>query len=100
MESDREPWQLYFEDFRERARRIPADSFERGALLYEAAHDTYEQTTNRLTANGLPAEHALVIGRLFGAVVKSWVDRGENDVDRLQSELRTHYEQWHNAIKR
>jgi hypothetical protein len=100
MESDREPWLHYFEDFRERARRIPADSFDRGALLYEAAHDAYEQTTNRLTANGLDAERALIIGRLFGTVVKSWVDSGDNDVDRLESALRFHYEEWHNAMMR
>lgn len=94
MESDREPWRHYFEDFRERALRIPVDSFDRAALLYEAAHDAYQQTTNRLTANGLDAERALVIGRLFSTVVKGWVDNGENDVDRLESELRSHYEEW------
>lgn len=94
MESDREPWRQYFEAFRERARRIPADSFERGALLYEAAHDAYEQATNRLTANGLGADRALLIGRLFGTVVKTWVDSGEHDIGRLESELRSHYEEW------
>lgn len=94
METDREPWRHYFDDFRERARRIPLDSFDRAALLFEAAHDTYESTTNRLTSQGWDAERALVVGRLFGSVVKDWVNRGDADVDRLQNELRSHYEEW------
>lgn len=94
MAPDNEPWRDYFEDFRKRASRIPPDSFDRATLLFEAAHDTYERTTNRLTAGGWDAERALVVGRLFGSVVKDWVNRGADDVDRLQEELRSHYENW------
>ena len=94
MDSEHEPWRHYFELFRARATRIPPDAFDRAALLYEAAHDAYETTTNRLTAAGWDEERALVIGKMFGAVVKDWVHRGDGDVDRLQSELRSHYEEW------
>lgn len=89
-----EPWQQYFDDFRGRAERIPADAFDRGRLLSEAAHDTYQQTTDRLTAAGLDGDRALVLGRMFGAVVKEWVADGGQDVARLEQELRLHYQQW------
>ena len=94
MEMDSEPWRRYYDEFHKRATRIPADAFDRPTLLYEAAHDAYETTTNQLTRAGWDAERALVIGRLFGTVVKEWVNGGAGDVDRLQSELRSHYEEW------
>ncbi|MGQ0561033.1 MAG: hypothetical protein ACT443_04070 [Gemmatimonadota bacterium] len=89
-----EPWKQYFDDFRSRSERIPPDAFDRGALLYEAAHDTYQSTTDRLTAAGWDAERALVVGRLFGTVVKEWLDRDGRNVDGLERALRTHYQSW------
>ena len=94
MKPDDEPWRQYFNEFSRRATRIPPDAFDRASLLYEAAHDAYETTTNQLTAAGWDEERALVIGRMFGTVVKEWVNRGAGDVDSLQSELRSHYEEW------
>lgn len=94
MDRELEPWQRYYDAFAERAGRIPADAFDRSALLYEAAHNAYQSTTNDLTAAGWDEEHALTIGRLFGSVVKQWVDRGDRSVAALQAELRTHYQQW------
>lgn len=91
---DKEPWKDYLEEFRQRADRIPADAFERGALLYEAAHDAYQKTTNRLTSAGWDGDRALVIGRMFGAVVKEWVDQDGRDVAELEQRLRTHYDDW------
>src|SRR5687767_678027 len=88
------PWKQYFDDFRRRTDRIPADAFDRGSLLYEAAHDTYQATTDRLTTAGLDGERALVLGRMFGAVVKDWVEQGGQDVGRLERDLQQHYEQW------
>lgn len=89
-----EPWKQYYDDFRTRSERIPPDAFERRSLLYEAAHDAYEKTTNRLTADGWEQERALMIGRLFGSVVKEWVDRDGQAFERLETELQSHYEQW------
>jgi hypothetical protein len=89
-----EPWKQYFDDFRGRTDRIPADAFDRDRLLYEAAHDAYQNTTDRLTSAGLEGDRALVLGRMFGAVVKDWVGRGGQDVAELERELQDHYEQW------
>ena len=89
-----EPWKQYFDDFRSRTDRIPADAFDRGRLLYEAAHDTYQTTTDRLTEAGLDGDSALVLGRMFGAVVKEWVAQGGQDVARLERDLQDHFQQW------
>ena len=89
-----QPWKQYYDEFRARSERIPPDAFERQALLYEAAHDAYQTTTDRLTSAGWEQERALMIGRLFGTVVKEWVDRDGQRFERLESELQTHYEQW------
>ena len=94
MDTEHEPWQQYYEAFSARARRIPSDAFDRGSLLYEAAHDAYESTTNNLTAAGWDAERALTLGRLFGSVVKDWVQRGGQDEGVLKAELRAHYRSW------
>lgn len=91
---ENEPWKQYFDDFRGRTDRIPTDAFDRGRLLYEAAHDTYQTTTDRLTSAGLDGERALVLGRMFGAVVKEWVEQGGQDVGRLERELQDHFEAW------
>jgi hypothetical protein len=64
-----EPWKQYFDDFRTRADRIPADAFDRGRLLYEAAHDTYQSTTDRLTESGLDGIWAVLLGAVVGVVV-------------------------------
>lgn len=89
-----EPWQDYLDEFRRRADRIPADAFDRGALLYEAAHEAYEKTTNRLTSAGWHEDRVLVIGRMFGAVVKDWVQRDGQNVSDLEQQLRAHYDDW------
>jgi hypothetical protein len=89
-----EPWKQYFDDFRTRTDRIPADAFDRGRLLYEAAHNSYQATTDRLTADGLDGERALMYGRMFGAVVKEWVAQGGQDIDRLERDLQHRYEDW------
>lgn len=89
-----EPWKQYYDEFRTRTERIPPDAFERRTLLYEAAHDAYQTTTNRLTESGWEQERALMIGRLFGTVVKEWVDHDGQAFDRLETELKSHYQQW------
>lgn len=89
-----EPWKEYFDEFRRRAERIPDDAFDRGTLLYEAAHDAYEKTTNDLTTNGVDPERALVIGRMFGTVVKNWVERDGKNVSDLERDLRSQYTDW------
>jgi hypothetical protein len=85
-------WKQYFEAFSSRMDAIPDDAFDRGSLLYEAAHDSYEDTTNRLTAAGVDEERALVLGRMFGAVVKQWVDRDGHDIEHLERDLKAQYE--------
>lgn len=92
MES--QPWEVYYESFQRRAARVPADAFGRSQLLYEAAHDAYQATTNQLTGDGWDEEAALVITRMFGQVVKDWLARGQTDLDHLREDLRRHYEDW------
>ncbi|MGQ0816013.1 MAG: hypothetical protein ACT4O1_16400 [Gemmatimonadota bacterium] len=91
---ENEAWRHYFEDFRGRAERIPQDAFERNSLLYEAAHDAYQSGTDRLTSAGWDQDQALVMGRLFGTVVKGWVDRDGHVFEQLERDLKTHYEAW------
>ena len=92
--NDAAPWQAYLDDFRARAERIPADAFDRNTLLFEAAHDSYEKTTDQLTSAGWEAERALMIGRLFGTVVKDWVEQDGQDVTELEDRLRNQYKAW------
>lgn len=94
MEARSEPWRAYYDEFAERAARIPDDAFDREQLLYDAAHRAYQCGTNRLTAEGWEAERALVIGRMFGSVVKDWVQQGGRVVESLESELQSHYRHW------
>lgn len=85
---------MYYEDFRRRTERIPTDAFDRGTLLYEAAHDAYQTATDRLTEAGWEQDQALVMGRLFSSVVKRWVDSGPRDISHLEQALRAQYQDW------
>jgi hypothetical protein len=88
------PWEYYFSSFNDRANRVPAAAFGRVELLYEAAHDAYQTTTDHLTGNGWDEEQALTITRMFGQVVKNWLARGGTDLDHLRTDLRKHYDDW------
>jgi hypothetical protein len=90
---EQEPWQYYFDAFNARAARVPQEAFGRSEMLYEAAHDAYQNTTNHLTANGWDEGAALTVTRMFGEIVKRWLARGE-DTDALRSELRDGYLEW------
>jgi hypothetical protein len=89
-----QPWVQYYDAFIRRVERIPADAFDRRNLLYSAAHDAYEATTNSLTTAGWDAEKALMLGRMFGSVVKQWVEKSGDDVQSLQRELKSHFDHW------
>lgn len=91
---ENEPWQYYFDTFSKRAVRVPDQAFGRSELLYEAAHDAYENTTNHLTGTGWGAEEALTVTRIFGQVVKDWLARGDASMDNLRNDLRQHYTEW------
>ena len=91
---EQEPWQYYFEKFSTRAARMPKQAFGRAELLFEAAHDAYQTTTNHLTNNGWDNEEALTITRMFGEVVKQWVKRGETNLEDLRTELKDQYVEW------
>lgn len=88
------PWQYYFDSFHSRAVRVPERAFGRSEMLYEAAHDAYESTTNHLTGSGWNEEAALTVTRMFGQVVKDWLGRGQTDLTALRDELRKHYDEW------
>lgn len=94
MTSPHDPWEVYYREFAGRTQRIPADAFERSALLYEAAHDAYQKATDLLTAEGWDAERALMAGRLFSSVTKGWVDNGAADLGSLETELRAQFDDW------
>lgn len=83
-----EIWRDYYDSFVARVARIPADAFERKHLLYEAAHETYEEVTNKLTEHGVDSENALFQGKRFSTAVKRWIDGGARREEDLQTELR------------
>ncbi len=91
---EQQPWEYYFDTFNSRAVRVPGEAFGRSELLYEAAHDAYQTTTNHLTGNGWDAEEALTITRMFGQVVKEWLERGRTDLAGLREDLRQRYDEW------
>jgi hypothetical protein len=90
---EQQPWEYYFDNFNTRAVRVPEQAFGRSELLYEAAHDAYQTTTNHLTGSGWDEEEALTITRMFGQVVKDWLARGES-LGTLREQLRRQYEEW------
>lgn len=89
-----QPWEYYYATFEKRAVRVPTDAFGRDQLLYEAAHDAYQTTTNELTGSGWDEEEALTVTRMFGQVVKDWLARGGKDLGHLRNDLRKHYDDW------
>jgi hypothetical protein len=91
---EQEPWQYYFETFSKRAARVPQQAFGRSELLFEAAHDAYENTTNHLTGSGWGEEQALTVTRMFGQVVKEWLARGGESMEHLRDDLRRQYVDW------
>ena len=88
------PWEYYFDTFNTRAARVPEQAFGRSELLYEAAHDAYQTTTNHLTGSGWNEEAALTVTRMFGQVVKDWLARGQTDLAALREDLRRQYDDW------
>ena len=91
---EQQPWEYYFDSFHGRAARMPAEAFGRNELLYEAAHDAYQTTADRLSNEGWDAERVLTVTRMFGQVVKDWLARGETDLTALREDLRRHYDDW------
>lgn len=89
-----QPWEHYLAIFGARAARVPPDAFGRGELLYEAAHDAYQATTNHMTQTGWDEEHALTVTRMFGQAVKEWLAREETSLDDLRDDLRRQYDEW------
>jgi hypothetical protein len=49
-----------------------------------------------LTRRGWNEEEALMVTRLFGQVVKEWIDRGGTSWDALRADLDRRYQQWAN----
>jgi hypothetical protein len=92
MEQD--PWKYYFERFSERAERVPDRAFGRSELLYEAAHDAYQNTTDHLTRSGWGEEAALTVTKMFGQVVKEWLARDDADLQDLRTHLQSSYTNW------
>ena len=91
---EQEPWQYYFDKFSARADRVPKAAFGRSEILYEAAHDAYQTTTNHLTESGWNEESALTVTKMFGQVVKEWLAKGDTNLEGLRDELREHYTEW------
>lgn len=91
---NQQPWEHYLAIFGARAARVPGDAFGRDQLLYEAAHDAYQATTNHMTQSGWDEEKALTVTRMFGQVVKDWLARDGRSLDGLRDNLRQHYEEW------
>lgn len=88
------PWEYYFSIFSGRAARVPDVAFGRAELLYEVAHDAYQDTSNHLTDSGWNEEEALMVTRIFGQVVKDWLARDGADLDQLRDRLRLQYDEW------
>lgn len=94
MDTTTDSWLLYYRIFESRAERVPPDAFDRNELLYDAAHDAYQNATNELTEDGWDADHALMAGRLFSTIAKEWVDSGSRDMGALQEKLRAEFADW------
>ena len=89
-----EPWQYYLDELQRRTVRIPPRAFGRAELVAEAAHDTYQATTNHLTQSGWNEEEALTVTRMFGQAVKEWLAADGENWDQLRSELDRRYTVW------
>ena len=89
-----EPWEIYLAELQQRAQNVPPQAFGRDQLLAEAAHDAYQVTADRLTGEGMDAEHALTVTRMFGQAVKEWLGRNGSDWDALRAELSKRYSDW------
>jgi hypothetical protein len=88
-------WELYYEDFRRHATRADAGTFERPALLAEAAHEAYRHTADALARDhGWPEERALVVTRGMNDVVRRWIDDGAADWPTLRESLRQSMARW------
>jgi len=89
-----EVWQHYLMALQQDAERIPTHAFGRGDLLAEAAHNAYQQTSDRLVAEGWDPESTLTVMRLLNQVTGSWIDRDGVNWDGLSREMQAQYEAW------
>jgi hypothetical protein len=89
---DREPWQIYFDEFARRAGPITGQHFDRDSALAEAAHDAYRITADTLSrTDGWSDDRTLLVTHAFGQTVKEWIAAAEHDLDALKERLR---ERW------
>lgn len=93
-----EPWKIYYDELYHRGGDIPDQEFNRADDMMEAAHEAYEAATDRLVNQlEFSEEEALGLTRLFGRVVKSWIQDDTMDWDDLQERLELAQEEWEPA---
>jgi hypothetical protein len=92
---NRQPWQIYFDEFERRAARVPDQLFERDEAFSSAAHDAYRATADHLSREERWEDgRTLVVTHAFGQTVKEWIGRGEYDWEALRERLRVQWEEW------
>lgn len=85
-----EAWQIYFDNFRERAGSVGDQQFGRAEAYSEAAHDAYQSTADHLTrAEGWPDDRTLTVMRGFTTATKQWIERDAGSWDDLRQRLQT-----------
>lgn len=89
-----EPWRYYLDRLEEKVGELPPETLGRTELIADAAHDAYQATADRLTAEGWDDEHVLTITRLFGQAVQDWLHSGSQDWGALAGHTRDLYERW------
>jgi hypothetical protein len=92
---ERQPWEIYFDEFERRAARVPEQLFEREQAFSDAAHEAYRATADRLTREERwDDDRTLVITHAFGQTLKEWITHGDYDWGSLRERLRVRWEEW------
>ena len=80
--------QIYFDEFRRHAARVPEQRFGRDEAFAEAAHRAYRTTADHLSRHEhWDDDRTLLVTHAFGQTVKEWIGRGGNDWEDLRDRL-------------
>lgn len=94
-----EPWQVYRDEFFDRARDIPDQEVNVEGDMAEAARETHESAVDRLV-NQLDYREpeALALTHAFGEAVKVWMSEGHFDWDDLIERLQAAQMDWEQSV--
>jgi hypothetical protein len=81
-------WELYYDEFHQRAARVPEQHFDRERAFAEAAHEAYQRVADRLSSEAQWSDdRTLHVMHALNAAMKQWIDAGQHSWEDLRTRL-------------